>query len=281
MTIYGGDVGGTGLGDVWVLSHANGSGGTAVWSKFSPTGTAPSLRTGQTATYDSVSNRMTIFGGVSNGLTLSDTWILTSANGMGAVPSWIPIKAQTAPSVAYHSAVYDPALNDMYVFAGSSSADKLSTNSHAFTLFGANGETLTGNRWILGGPAVRYSQSAFYELGDQRIIRIRRPALQDESGLQRLLGSFQRRGFVQLKWTVLYGSGTLPSPRFGHTGLYDSGSDRMMIFGGATGYPAPCVNDYHILQHANTKGGALSWLTSRRQGLCRRSARCTLRSTIR
>ncbi|PYX49454.1 MAG: hypothetical protein DMG79_08630, partial [Acidobacteria bacterium] len=33
-----------------------------------------------------------------------------------------------------------------------------------------------------------------------------------------------------------------------------------MVFGGATGYPAPCANDYHILENANNQGGALTWL---------------------
>lgn len=262
MTIYGGDAGGTGLGDVWVLSHANGSGGTAVWSKLSPTGTAPGLRTGQTGTYDSVSNRMTIFGGVNAGVTLSDTWILTSANGIGPAPSWIAIKTPTtAPSVSYHSAVYDPTANDMYVFAGASSADKLSTNSHAFTLYGANGETLTGNRWILGGPAVRYSQSSFYDSVTNGLFVFGGQHAKTNLDFNDYWEASNVVGSSNLKWTVLHGTGPLPSPRFGHTGLYDSGSDRMMVFGGATGYPAPCVNDYHILQHANTKGGALTWLT--------------------
>ncbi|PYX49453.1 MAG: hypothetical protein DMG79_08625, partial [Acidobacteria bacterium] len=163
MTLYGGDTGGSGFGDVWVLSNANGTGGTPVWTQLNPTGTPPGTRVGQTATYDPGTNRMTVFGGLNNGATLSDSWLLTSANGIGA-PAWSQIHTSgTSPSIAYHSAVYDPVANNMYAFAGSSSADKLSTNSHAFTLFDANNITQNGARWILGGPAVRYSQSAFYD----------------------------------------------------------------------------------------------------------------------
>ena len=237
MTLYGGDIGGSGLGDVWVLSHANGTGGTPAWTKLSASGTPPGIRTGQTATYDPATNHMTIFGGINNGLTLSDSWVLSSANGIG-FPSWTMIKTSgTSPSVAYHSAVYDPNLNNMYVFAGTSSADKLSTNSHAFTLFGANNVTKTGSRWILGGPAVRYSAAAFYDSGTNSLF---------------VLGGQHAK-------TNLSPTGSRPSPRFGHTGLFDSGSDRMMVFGGATGYPAPCVNDYHVLQHANAQGGTMTW----------------------
>jgi hypothetical protein len=260
LTIYGGDAGGTGLADVWVLSHANGSGGTPVWTRLTPTGTPPGARTGQSATYDSSTDRMTVFGGVNNGLTLSDSWVLTSANGIGS-PSWLAIRTSTtAPSVAYHSAVYDQTANDLYVFAGSSSADKLSTNSHAFTLYGANGIAKTGSRWILGGPAVRYSQSAFYDSSSNNLFVFGGQHAKTNLDFSDYWEASAVAGSSNLKWTVIHPTGPTPSPRFGHTGLFDSGSDRMMVFGGATGYPAPCVNDYHVLQHANLKGGTPTWL---------------------
>ena len=259
MTLYGGDVGGSGLGDVWVLSHANGTGGTPAWTKLSPSGTPPGIRTGQTATYDPATNHMTIFGGINNGLTLSDSWVLTSANGIG-FPSWTMIKTSgTSPSVAYHSAVYDPTQNNMYVFAGSSSADKLSTNSHAFTLFGANNVTKTGSRWILGGPAVRYSAAAFYDSGTNSLFVLGGQHAKTNLDFGDYWQASNVIGSSNLKWTILSPTGSRPSPRFGHTGLFDSGSDRMMVFGGATGYPAPCVNDYHVLQHANAQGGTMTW----------------------
>ena len=261
LMIYGGDAGGTGLADVWVLSHANGSGGTPAWTRLSPTGTAPGARTGQSATYDSSTDRMTVFGGVNAGLTLSDSWVLTSANGLGGTPSWVPIRTTTtAPSVAYHSAVYDQTANDLYVFAGSSSADKLSTNSHAFTLFGANGIAKGGSRWILGGPAVRYSQSAFYDSANNNLFVFGGQHAKTNLDFSDYWEASSVAGSSNLKWTVIHPAGPNPTPRFGHTGLFDSGSDRMMVFGGATGYPAPCVNDYHVLQNANLKGGTPTWL---------------------
>src|SRR6202043_3855889 len=60
-------------------------------------------------------------------------------------------------------AVYDAASDNMYVFAGISSQNKLQANNHAFTLNGANGISSTGEKWFLGGPPVRYSHSAFYD----------------------------------------------------------------------------------------------------------------------
>ncbi len=261
LTIYGGDAGGIGFGDVWVLSHANGSGGTPVWTHLSPTGTAPKPRTGQAAIYDSSTDRMTIFGGVNGGSTLTDSWVLTAANGIGS-PAWSEIKTPgTSPSLSYMSAVYDPMVNDMYAFAGASTANKLSTNSHAFTLVGANGISATGSKWILGGPAVRYSQSVYYDSSTNDLFVFGGQHSKTNLDFNDYWQASDVIGSSNLKWTVIHPTGTNPSPRFGHTGLFDSGSDRMMVFGGATGYPGPCVNDYHVLENANTQGGTPTWVT--------------------
>ena len=84
LTVFGGDAGSGGLSDVWTLINATAS--TPAWTQLSPTGTAPSARTGQSAVYDIANNRMIIFGGVTT-LTgiqpLGETWILTFANGIG------------------------------------------------------------------------------------------------------------------------------------------------------------------------------------------------------
>jgi hypothetical protein len=254
LTVYGGDAGGSPFGDVWVLSHANGSGGTPTWTQLSPTGTLPMARTGQTATYDAANNRMTIFGGANSGITLTDSWVLTSANGMGGTPAWIQIASQgTAPSLAYHSAVYDPATDNMYVFAGSSSEDKLQTNDHAFTLTGANGIPNSGEKWILGGPPVRYSQSAFYDSSTNGLFVFGGQHASTNINFNDYWEESIVIGSTNLQWIAVGTTGNKPAARFGQTGLYDSGSARMMVFAGATGFPAPCVNDYWVLEQANTQ----------------------------
>jgi galactose oxidase-like protein len=259
LMIYGGDAGGAPFGDVWILSNANGTGGTPVWTQLSPTGTAPMARTGQTAIYDSVNDRMTIFGGVTSGITLTDSWVLTFANAIGGTPAWVQIATQgTAPSLAYHSAVYDSKLDNMYVFAGSSSADKLATNDHAFTLSGANGISSKGFKWFLGGPPVRYSHSAFYDSVTNGLF-----VFAGAHATTLLFNDYWEAvdviGSSNLDWVQMLPKGTKPSPRWGHTGLYDSTSNRLMIFAGATAANT-CVNDYHVLENANNKGGTMTWL---------------------
>ena len=143
LTIYAGDSGGTGLSDVWTLSHANGQGGTPQWTKLVPTGTAPIARTGQSAIYDATNNRMVIFGGI-NSITgthyLGDTWILTFANGLGGAPAWISEKVTgTAPLRRFHSAFYSSTFNSMLVFGGDSQITQSPPDDRVFILSKANG----------------------------------------------------------------------------------------------------------------------------------------------
>lgn len=261
LMMYGGDAGGSPFGDVWILSNANGSGGTPTWTQLSPMGNPPMARTGQTATYDSTNNRMTVFGGIFSGITLTDAWVLTFANGIGGTPAWSLIPTQgTAPSLAYHSAVYDSKLDNMYVFAGKSSADKLATNDHAFALQGANGISTKGFKWFLGGPPVRYSHSSFYDSVTGGLFVY----AGQHSGTLTFNDYWEASGVTKssnLNWIHLAPKGSVPSARFGHTGLYDSSSNRMMVFAGATGTSTTCFNDYHVLQNANTQGGTMTWVT--------------------
>lgn len=261
LTMYGGDAGGSPFGDVWTLSNANGSGGTPTWTQLKPTGTAPMARTGQSATYDNVNDRMTVFGGITNGITLTDSWVLTFANGIGGTPAWSEIPTQgTAPSLAYHSAVYDSKLDNMYAFAGLSSASKLSTNDHAFTLGGANGISSKGFKWFLGGPPVRYSQSMFFDSTNNNLFVYAGA----HSGTLLFNDYWEAAAVIgssNLSWTEINPQGSKPSPRWGQTGLYDTVSNRMMVFGGATGNPAPCLNDYHVMEFANDKGGVPTWIS--------------------
>ncbi len=143
LTIYAGDAGSSGFSDVWILTNANGHGGTPRWTQLLPTGTAPPARTGQSAVYDSSNNRMIMFGGI-NSLTgsgfLNDTWILTSPNGSGGTPGWIVEKVTgTAPLRRFHSAFYSSAFNDLVIFGGESQISQSPADDHVFVLSGANG----------------------------------------------------------------------------------------------------------------------------------------------
>jgi hypothetical protein len=142
--LFGGASGsGTDFNDVWVLSNANGTGGTPTWTQLSPTGTLPAARNENSATYDPTTNHMTIFGGGSNVATFGDTWVLTDANGLGGTPVWMQIASSSVDFPAPrsgHTAVYDPATNVMTIFAGYIGLASPYSANDVFLLSRANGQ---------------------------------------------------------------------------------------------------------------------------------------------
>jgi len=95
--------------------------GTPTWVQLFPTGGPPINRVNHVGVYDPGSSRMTIFGGSPFGVgTLTDTWVLTDANGLGAPPMWIQLTPTGGPPASGFSptAVYDPSSNRMIIFGG-------------------------------------------------------------------------------------------------------------------------------------------------------------------
>jgi hypothetical protein len=140
MIVFGG-YGKSAYADLWVLTHAGGVSGSPAWVQLSPMGTAPSARYGHSAVYDSINNLMMIFGGdTQKEAEITETWVLTNANGLGGTPYWT-LTSSNGPQRAFHSAVYNPASNKMIIFGGKSpkSSDGDPVDDHVFVLNNANG----------------------------------------------------------------------------------------------------------------------------------------------
>jgi hypothetical protein len=122
VIIFGGGNNGTGdRNDTWVLTNANGLGGTPEWVPLSPAGSLPAPREIAVGSYDPIVSAMTLFGGVPG--FLGDLWILSRANGLGGAPAWQQI-SQTSPSpgtLANWNYGYDSATNTLLFFGGSPS----------------------------------------------------------------------------------------------------------------------------------------------------------------
>jgi hypothetical protein len=167
------------LNDVWVLTNANGLGGSSAWSKLIPQGGPPPVRNDHSAVYDAVNNRMIIYGGCGAVPTINgclpiadDVWVLDHANGVGGTPTWtqlFPTGARPGPRQG-HQAVYDPNTNSMIVWAGQNGGGDAcppGTYSDVWVLKHANG--LGGTpQWIQlspagGPPAGVYFSTAVYD----------------------------------------------------------------------------------------------------------------------
>jgi hypothetical protein len=146
MIIFGGFDGVNVFNDVWVLSNANGSGGTPVWTQLSPSGAPPAARTYHGAAYNATTNattnRMTIFGGQTSTRTvLGDTWVLSNANGLGGTPAWTQLGAFVffPETRSAHTVVYNPQQNKMTVFSGGLNASRIPATNNVWVLSHADG----------------------------------------------------------------------------------------------------------------------------------------------
>jgi Galactose oxidase, central domain len=109
MIVFGGaNCGGvaTLLQDVWVLTNANGMGGTPTWIPLNPPAPLPAGRSQHNAVYDPNANTMTIFGGCDDGImdVPNDVWVLNNANGLGGQPQWAQLFPTGTPPAARCSA---------------------------------------------------------------------------------------------------------------------------------------------------------------------------------
>jgi hypothetical protein len=114
---YGGAV----YNDVWVLTNANGLGGTPQWTQI--VYSMPLI--GQylaTTTYDQANNRLIIFGGDNQyGQHTNGVWILKNANGLGGTPALVNLIPDGAPGSPPKQvdavAGYDPIRNQLLLFS--------------------------------------------------------------------------------------------------------------------------------------------------------------------
>ena len=247
-----------GLNDVWVLSHADGVGGTPTWTQLTPLGTPPSGRDDASAVYDPSSNEMIVFGGdttrgYTTGLT-NDTWVLTNADGLGGTPQWIQLAPSgTPPETRWDAgAAYDVANNRMIIVGGHATG----ALHDVWVLENANG--LTGiPTWIELNPAGTAPPYGYepvgYDPASNRVIVFDTSA----DNTTRVLSNANGLGGTPV-WTELSPTGTPPSPRAFFGSVYDPAMNQMTVFGGTKVNTGFC-NEVYTLAHANGLGGTPAW----------------------
>ncbi|HKQ58676.1 MAG TPA: kelch repeat-containing protein [Candidatus Eisenbacteria bacterium] len=228
MIVFGGASYGGEVNDVWALSLTV----PPSWTALATQGTPPPPRSGHTAIYDPVRDRILVYGGV--GLEVfGDVWALSLAG----TPTWTEISPPGAPDPRLlHSAIYDPVRDRMLVYGGYGSAPT-DADVWSLNLAGAPswsrlnfapdsiplprvGATLTydpaGDRaWLVGGSGYQFYDDVWtLELTSQPVWR------------------------QQLTW------GTPMPVRWTHTTIADPVHERLVTFGGEFGGP---LNDTWLL----------------------------------
>ena len=253
--------------EVWVLSNANGLGGTPVWTKLGPSGSPPFSNAQQSEVYDAGANRLIEYGGCSCncGSPLPNVFVLANANGLGGTPAWSENIATnpTASGREGHSAVYDAANNRMISFAG----------ELAFANTALNDTRILSNANGVSSPSTWTTLSPAPPLPDPRVFPT---AVYDQPhNRMTIFGGSNTNGTLRFNdvwvltnanglggaptWVNLSPSGTPPLARGGHSAAYDSLNNRMIVFGGFDQSGVPTFEDVWQLSNANGLGGTPAW----------------------
>jgi Galactose oxidase, central domain/FlgD Ig-like domain/Kelch motif len=232
MLVFGGmgAVGGDSFDDVWELTL----GATPTWSLLFPTGFAYPPRHGHSMIYDSAHDRMIAFGGtVQEDVEFKTNEVMALTL---APLAWTRPVNETRPFPREgHSAVIDVPRHRMVAFGGTASTGAAFNEAWTLDLEEALGWTLLAPSGT--PPAGRFEHAAIYDPVGQRMI-----VFGGWNG-----GGVNFGGVPQLSlsgspaWSTIAATGVPPTPRHGHTAVYDAARNRMIVFGGISG--ATVFND--------------------------------------
>jgi hypothetical protein len=222
------------LNDVWVLTNANGLGGTPVWTEVSPGG-GPAPRTNSAATYDPVQNQLIVVGGQDGSSnpcsTFSDTWYLINANGLGTSSWQMQNLLGPVPGANGASVVLDPTTGFLTLFGGTGLVNGVCTVTNTVSILQVGSWAPVIAEGAAGSPPARSFQSAVYDTVGGRMLIF---GGVDVSGnyLNDVWSLSNASGFASA-WSKLSPTGGPPPARSGQAAVFDPASRRMTIFGGS------------------------------------------------
>lgn len=205
--------------DVWVLQLS----GTPAWSVLSPSGTPPDARMYHSAVYDSLHDRMVVFGGVTGTGPTNDVWALSFASG----PAWSPLTPTGTPPPPLwgQSAELDRDANRLIVFGGESGG--LRNDVHALTL---DASPAWSDLAPTGTPPDPRFLASMVSLGTRMIVF----GGTDGGGGSSVVfnDSWLLSLYPTPSWRPLDVGPQLPAGRFGACAGFDQSDFSLAIFGG-------------------------------------------------
>ena len=216
VLLFGGTTAGNFLNDTWALTLS----GTPAWSQLTPTGTPPAGRTSSAGVYDPGQDRLVVYGGF-DGTVYGDVWSLSLAG----TPSWSQLAPSGTPPLPrfLHEAVRISTTNRMLVFGGTDS----SLFNDVWTLTLTNPPTWSHLAPSGTPPVPRYESAAMYDSTRLRVV-----LFGGFDGTNLLSDTWSLSLSGSPAWAMLAPTGLNPTPRYGHSAIYDVPRDRMVVFGG-------------------------------------------------
>src|SRR5262245_27939387 len=222
------------------------------WTTLSPD--APPFKRNQHAmVYDSVHDRLLIFGGVNAGaVSPGNLWTVS----LSATPTITMISATGSPPLGRigSSMIYDASRDRVVIFAGKASLNGLSlgpTVNDVWTLNLTGTPTWTQLTPSGTAPPDRYHHTAIYDVTRDRMVIF--GGNNDAVGDLNDVWSLSFSGTPT--WTQITPSGTPPAIREGHSAVYDGPRDRMVVFAGYN----PAISGQKNDTWALSLSGSGSW----------------------
>ncbi|HYM39525.1 MAG TPA: kelch repeat-containing protein [Thermoplasmata archaeon] len=224
MVMFGGLTMAANAADTWSYDLE-----TNTWSNLT-SASGPSYRLGHAVAYDSESDRIVMFAGMTSIGRTNETWSYNlEAN------TWTKLDPATKPHARDYAAMAYDSASDRVILFGGYSADGYLADTWSYDL---NTDTWTNLTPAIGPPARDYSAMA-YDVRSDRLI---------------LFGGDTETGYAADTWSYDFNTNTWtnripatgPCARHGHAMAYDAKSDQIVLFGGhrLTGYnPAGYLAD--------------------------------------
>jgi galactose oxidase-like protein len=214
MLVYGGMNGGGDLGDLWALALND----PPVWSQVTPSGAIPRPRDAQSAIFDPVRDRMIVYGNSFAGDV--DAWSLS----LSATPEWNALAPATfPPERSSDVTVLDPIRRRIVVFGGQLRYGTRANDTWILPLGSVDGWTPLATSGTT--PPTRSGSAGVYDPARDRILVFGG----DMSAPDDVVWSLAPG---TAEWSALPTTGAPPSPRSGHSLVYDTRRDRLLLYGG-------------------------------------------------
>jgi RHS repeat-associated protein len=226
------------------------------WLPVCAEGAAPGPRWAAVAGLDEANDRLVVYGGETpDGPAESDLLVLENASGAGGAPAWLRVPVAGGPGpLAWAGGAFDPAGNRLVVFGGCGPGCA-APSGETWILEGANG--LQGSpewrRLSASGPPARSGAATAYDPAGDRLFVFGGSTGSSVEGDLWVLEGALRSGAPA--WRSLAVAGAVPAARRDAGLVWDSRTERLLLFGGRTS-EGEAFGDLHALA---LSGGLPAW----------------------
>lgn len=222
VMLHGGydDATGSRRNDLWMLHRSPSNPGwqwrsLLLWPSHVP------ARSDHAMAYDSVRDRVVIFGGYSNVGPIADTAEVRDMTSLYSTVSLIATNGSPGPRYS-HAMVYDPRRQRTVLFGGADYFGFFLRDTWEY-----NGATATWTRVATSGPEARVNHEMVYDEARGVVVliggrRLYAPQLLED------VWEFDGQGWRQRTWTT-----SSPTPREGAAMTWDPNRRRVLLFGGS------------------------------------------------